>query len=392
MSNTLAIDQISTLLRDVLAQATGQTELNSLDINGLLTIGQKTLLTGAEPVMNAISQVISRTIISERPYAARFAAMQRDETEWGNIVRKIVFVEDPNDLEDNPYVPLVDGQSVDQYAVRKPKAVQLNFYGQQSYEVAKTFFMRQLDTAFNSPEEFGAFISGVYTYVFNKIEKIHEETARATLCGLVAGKIAGDSSNVVHALSEYNAETGQDLDATTVMAPENYSNFWKWLHGRMESISDLMTEYSCKFHTNLEDGVIERHTPKDLQKVYIYAPILHQTTSRVLADSYHDTFLKLPGAQAVNFWQNIDEPDSIKVKTPNYLAPDGSIKKASDDVSQSKVFAVICDVEACGYSPILTRTLTTPLNAKGEYYCVYWKFNERHWIDFTENAVVILLD
>lgn len=392
MSNTLAIDQISTLLRDVLAQATGQTELNSLDINGLLTIGQKTLLTGAEPVMNAISQVVSRTIISQRPYAARFAAMQRDATEWGNIVRKVVFVEDPNDIEDNPYVPLVDGQSVDQYAVRKPRAVQLNFYGQQSYEVAKTFFMRQLDTAFNSPEEFGAFISGVYTYVFNKIEKIHEETARATLCGLVAGKIAGDSSNVVHALSEYNAETGQDLDATTVMAPENYSNFWKWLHGRMEAISDLMTEYSCKFHTNLEDGVIERHTPKDLQKVYIYSPILHQTTSRVLADSFHDTFLTLPGAQPVNFWQNIDEPDSIKVKTPNYLAPDGSIKKAAADVSQSKVFAVICDVEACGYSPILTRTLTTPLNAKGEYYCTYWKFNERHWIDFTENAVVILLD
>lgn len=392
MANTMTVDQVSAVLRAVLQQATGQTELAALDIGQLLTIGQKALLTGRDPVMSAISQVISRTIFSNREYRRKFPELMRSEEQWGNMVRKLTIVETPNDLRNNDYIPLEDGDSPDQYEVSKPKAVQLNFYGQQTYEVTKTIFDTQLDTAFNSAEDFAAFISMVFTYVYNKIEKIHEETARATLTGFIAGKITGDSSNVIHLLSEYQELTGLELSAQDVYKPDNFGPFMKWVYSRIEQISELMTEYSIKFHTNLTDGVIMRHTPRELQNIYLYAPVFYQTTSRVLADTYHDTFLKLPGAEMVNFWQNIDEPDSIHVTTPKYLGPNGDIVTASSDLTQDNVFGLIVDREALGYSPVLQRTKTSPYNARGEYYNMFWKFNERHWMDFTENGVVLLLD
>lgn len=391
MANTLSIDQVSSILREVVKISTGQEVSGDIDTSGLLTIGQKTLSNGYEPVMNAITQVISRTIFSSRPYSRKFSSLMVDPERWGNIVRKIAILESENDVEDNPYVTLTDGESIDQYKVSKPKSLELRFIGQQTYEVVKTIFDTQLDTAFSSASEFGAFISMVFQYVYNKIEKIHEETARATVCGMIAGKIEGDTSNVVHLVAEYNAATGSSLTSETVYSPANFGPFMKWAYSRINTVSNLMTEYSIKFHTNITDGVIMRHTPKEFQRAYFYAPVMTQMTDRVLSDTYHNTLLKLPGAELVNFWMDIDKPDNIKLPAPKYLGADGTIKTGGA-VDQNNVFGIIFDREAMGYSPVLTRTPSSPYNAKGEYRNQYWKFNERHFIDFTENAVVFLLD
>lgn len=392
MANTLTVDQISTILKAVVKQATGINNVASLNTKELLTIGQKSLATGYDPVMSAISQVISRTIFSNRPYSRKFNSIKVDEQRWGNQVRKLTVVEDETDLKDNDYLNLVDDASIDQYVVKKPKTLQLNFYGQQTYEIMKTIFDTQLDTAFNSEAEFGAFISMVFQYVYNKIEKIHEETARATVSGYIAGKIAGDAGNVIHLITEYNNETGSTLTSTTVYAPENFDPFMKWAYSKVESISQLMTEYSAKFHTNLTNGTILRHTPKADQRIYLYAPLFNQATTRVHADTFHESFLKMEGAEMVNYWQSINTPDKIFVTKPNYLNASGAIVASATDVEQANIFGVIFDKETLGYSPVLERTKSSPYNARGEYRNVFWKFNERHWIDFTENGVVFLLD
>ena len=391
MANTLTIDQASALLREVMLEATGQREIAALNTHEILTIGQKYLATGYDPVLGAISQVISRTIFSSRPYNRKFGALQRDPLTWGNIVRKITQLETPNDLQNNDYIPLEDDTTVDQYKISKPKAIQLNFVGQYTYEIVKTIFDTQLNVAFNSAEDFGRFMSDVFLYVQNKIEKIHEETARATVAGFIGGKIAGDTSNVIHLRTEYNADTGAQLTEENMFTPGNVEDFMRWIFARVKTISDAMTEYGINFHTNLEDGVIMRHTPKEFQMCYLYGPVLNQIGTRVLSTTFHNDLVSMPGFESVNFWQNPDSPDTIHLAAPEYLGADGAIKRGAE-VNQSNVFGVIFDVEAMGYSPILTRTKVSPYNARGEYYNTYWKFNERNFLDFTENGVVLLLD
>lgn len=392
MSNTLTIDQSSALLKQIMMQATGQSEMEGMDTSAVLTIAQKMLSTGFDPVMSAISQVISRTVFSSRAYERKFRGLQRDDLSYGNIVRKITILEDSTDLQDNAYIPLDDGTSVDQYTIKKPKALQLNFLGQQTFEIQKTIFDNQLDVAFSNADEVGRFLAAVFTEVRNKIEAVHENTARATVAGFMAGKIAGDTSNVIHLLTEYNAATGKTLTTANMFAPENVEDLMRWIFARVADISGLMTNRSINFHTNLENGIIMRHTPKSEQLCYLFAPYIHQINARVLSTTFHEQLLTLPGYEEVDFWQNIDEPDTINVKTPKYLASDGTIATAGSDVTKSHVFGIIADREALGYSPILERNRTTPMNARGEYYNMFWKFNERYWMDYTENAVVLLLD
>ena len=391
MANTLTIDKISTLLKAVLKDATGQ-DTSALDTKQLLTLGQTTLKTGADPVMGAISQLLSRTIFSSRPYKAKFSGMRIPADRWGNWVRKIKTIDDPNDITDNPYCDLTDGESVDQYNVRKPKTLQLNFYGQQQYEYEKTIFETQLDTAFRSAEEFGSFISMILTNMSNKIEKTHEETARATVSGFIAGKIA-QNADVIHLLTEYNTATGQELTATTVMQGSNYKSFLQWSFARLAVLSDMMEEYSSSYQTNNVNGVFLQHTPKSYQRVYLNSQFMHQADMMAIADTYHDNFLKLAGdVEYVNYWQIFSKPQSINVVKPQYLANDGTIATAASNVTKDNVIGLICDRDAFGYSPILTRQRVTPPNARGEYYNIFWKYNERHAIDFTEKGIVILMD
>ena len=390
--NNMSTDQVSTVLRAVLSQATGQTDLAALSLNQLLSIGQKTLVTAKDPLITSISQVLSRTIFSRRPYRAKFRGMYEDSAQWGNWVRKIVTVEKESDLQDDPYLPLTDGQSVDPWVVNKPAALQLNFYDEKVYMLSKSFMEHQLDTAFNSAEEFSQFNAMILGYMADKIEKTHEETARATLAGFMAGKIAGDAPNVVHLVTEYNAEKGTSLTSTTAFAPGNFEDFARWVFSKIDIISNSMTEWSVKYHQNLADGVIMRHTPMEYQRLYLYYPYFAQVQTNVLT-SFIEKWNKVKAdVEMVNYWQAIDTPDSINVIKPNTLNSAGSVVQSSNNLSQNNILGVICDREAFGYTSIFREATTTPVNARGLYRTMYWHFAERNNIDFTENGVVLLLD
>lgn len=389
-ANTLGLNQVSTVLNAIINQATGNTGAIA-NINGgdLITVAQKQLLTNYDNFIGAISQVLSRTIFSVRPYNAKFRGLMADNIRYGNHVRKITPLQ--GTFEDNGRLPLVDGTSVDQYTINKPKAVQLNFYGQNDYERRATIHRDQMDVAFRNEEEAARYISMQMVEIANEIELSHETTARAALVNFIAGIISGREPSVIHLLTEYNAYTGLSLTSTTVMQPENYGAFMKWVYARIDSVCSLMTEFSTLFHTNLTEGNILRHTPRNLQKVYLYAPNLYQYSAQVLADTYHDTFLRYSDVEYINFWQNINDPTSIAY-TPTYLLPSGELTVAAAPVEQSNVFGVIFDEEAVGMTVINYNVDTTPFNARGRYNNTFWHFTDRYWNDFTENGVVLLLD
>lgn len=392
MAYNMSVDQVSTVLKSVLSQAMGGADIAATDVNQLLSIGTTQLTTARDPLMSALSQVLSSTIFSARPYQRKFSSMWNRPEAWGNWVRKVCAVDDDNDLTDDLFLPLTDGAAIDQWTVRKPKAVQINFTDQKSYCFMKTIPENQLNTAFSSADEFSRFIGMIMVYMNNKIEKTHEETARATLAGFVGGKLVGDSTNVIHLVTEYNALKGTQLTSTTVFQPANWEDFARWAFARIDVISKMMTEYSINFHTNLTLGNITRHTPVSEQRLYLYNDYLTQIETNVLT-TFIDPYLKFGAdVERVNYWQSIDTPDTIKQVKPKFLTASGSIGEASDDLSQAHVFGVLMDREACGYSPVFERSVATPVNARGLYHNLYWHFLERNNIDFTENGVVFLLD
>jgi len=391
MANTLTIDQVSTVLNAIVAQATGNAAIATADTKDFVTVAQTGLLAGYDPLIGAISQVLSRTIFSVRPYTRKFKSLEADSITYGNHVRKINIADKA--AQNDGRLPLTDGVAVDQQQVSKPTILQTNFYGAQTYERQYTIFKDQLDTAFSSPEEFARFISMVVQNVSDMIEQDHEQFARLTVANYIGGVIAGPNAanQVVHLLTEYNTATGLSLTATTVLQPANYPGFIKWAFARIAALSALLTERSEVFHTNVTGKPIQRHTPESEQRVYLYAPSKFGIESRVLADTYHDNYLSMAQHEAVNFWQAIKTPDTINVK-PTFMKADGTLQTPTNAVVQANVFGVIFDREAMGYTTVNQWSSPAPFNAKGGYTNVFFHFTDRHWNDFTENGIVLLMD
>lgn len=389
--NDLTFNQLSTVLNSIVQQATGKQAQQVTNTAEFVSVAQTALKTGYDPVLQAISQVLSRTIFSIRPYTRKFGGLMVSNQQFGNIVRKLNIAD--KDWENDSRFELTDGSSVDMYKVNKPTILQTNFYGANVFEKSLTIFKDQLDCAFSSPEEFGRFVSMTMTNASDMIEQAHENLARATLANFIGGKISGDTASVIHLLTEYNTITGLEtpLTAETVYQPANFKPFMQWVYSRVASLSSLMTERTQKFHINVTGKEISRHTPVSKQKVYLYAPARYQTETMVLADVYHDNFLRMAENETVNFWQSIDKPDEINVQ-PVYLQTDGTLKTDGSPVNKKGIFGVMFDEEAAGYTVVNQWSAPTPFNVKGGYSNIFWHFTDRYWNDFTENGVVLLLD
>lgn len=388
-ANDLSFNQLSTVLNSIVAQATGKNPLAITNTSEFISVAQTALKTGYDPLLQSISQVLSRTIFSTRPYYRKFGGIQVDNQKWGNITRKLNISD--KDWENDVRFELVDGESVDMYKVNKPNILQTNFYGANVYERSYTIFKDQLDCAFSGPDEFARFLSMVTGNCTDMIEQAHENLARATVANYIGGKVKGDADSCIHLLTEYNALTGLALTKENVYQPANYKPFIDWVYSRIATLTELMTERSQLFHTNITGKTINRHTPLQRQRVYLYAPARFNIESMSLANTYNYNFLKMAYNETVNYWQSIKSPSKINVK-PSYLKADGTITTPEAALEQDDIFGVIFDEEALGYTVMNQWSATTPFNAKGGYSNVFFHFTDRFWNDFTENGLVLLLD
>jgi len=389
-ANVLTFNDIAIVLNQVVTQATGQAQIVATNTSDFVTVARTGLLAGYDNLMSAISQVMSKTIISQRAYDRKFRGLEADSIRWGNHVRKINYAD--RAWQSPGRLPITSGVAVDDQKPVLDNVLQTNFYGQNDYEIQWTLFSNQLDVSFESPETFGAFVSGKMQTISDQVEQKHESMARMIIANMIAGIISINNSNqIVHLLTEYNAKTGLSLTATTVYDPANYPAFIKWVYGRIAQVSSMLTERSIVYHQNVTGKEIARHTPYERQLVYLYAGERYGIESRVIADVFHDNYLKLADTESVNFWQSIGTPDSINI-VPTYMKNDGTLDTPQSAVSQSKIFGIIADDEAMGYTICNQRTTQAAYNGEGEYQNFWIKFTDRYWNDFTENAVIFLLD
>ena len=389
--NELNFKQVSALLTYLVNQATGQSVLTPTNTSDFVSVATTALKNGVDPVMSAITQMVTRTIFSIRPYSEKFKGLRVSSERWGNIVRKLN-IADGAYIDDAAFALPEDGQSVDMYKLRRSNILQTNFYGANVFSIERSYFREQLECAFTGPEELSSFYSMVTGNIMDMIETAHENLKRATLSNLIGGIVSGGGDEQkVHLLTEYNAKTGGKYTAVTIMAPDVYPDFMKFVYARIATVSALLTERLKLHHINVTGKAITRHTPYENQRLYMYAPAMYESTARAIADTYHDTFLRYADHETVNFWQAVDTPDTINV-TPSYLKADGTITTPSNAVSVPKVFALLCDEESCGMTVCNEWSATSPLNISGGYYNVAWHFTDRFWNDFTENAVVFTLD
>lgn len=386
--NELSINQIYQLVNAITNNVTNGQAPVPVDTASFVAQATTALRTGYDPVLNAISQIMHKTIFSSRAYQSIFAGIRKTTEQWGNHVRKL----QPLDMEyeNNDSYPLTDNTSLDQYVINKPKVVQTNFYGETTYQKHMTIFGRQIDTAFSDAGELGRFFSMVMTNAQSQIAQAREELERETVAGFIAAKKLADSSNVISLVSRYNSDTGSNLTAETVMLPNNFPDFARWTFAFIKTIAMDMSVRSYRYHLNLTNANIPRHTPASNLKMVMYAPFINNVDARVLSTTFNDKYLKYIEKTEITFWQTPVAPADITA-IPSYTGADGTIVTAEEGTEVSDVIAVLFDEEAMGHTIVHDISRPSPYNARGDYYNQFWKWTDRYWNDLTENAVVLTL-
>lgn len=386
--NSMTKEQAYTLLNAIHAQATGDTTIAATDYSSFVSVAQATLQAGTEATLNAITQVLARTIIAVRPYDEKFKGLQFTSEEWGGIIRKISFA-DRGAEADQSYAT-VEGQAIDQYVVRKPAVIETRYVGSDVYQGHYTIYREQLKTAFENESNFGSFMSGLLMHFMNERTQWLENMKRGILVNAIAAK-ADMNVDVINLRTEYNTVTGQTLSATDIMLPANYPAFMKWAYARVAKVSREFTARSQKYQVKIGGLDINRHTPYADQRVYFLAEFLEGMTARVLADAYHDNFLKYADVEAVDFWQAIDTPDQISAK-PVYIDATGATKVAAANVALSNVVGIIFDRDALGYNIFNDVVESSPYNAAGQYYNLFAHMDVQLESDFSEKIAVFTLN
>ena len=403
MPSNMTIAQASTVLNNIYGQITGGTLAPITNAADFVSAANTLLLTGRDPVINALSQTWARTVFAYRDYKSPLSRLEMSLERYGNAVRKLSPVsqqmqDDESflypvtyDAVGHPTNPYGDGVSVDMWEISKQKVQQMNFYGSSVWQQRFTLFKNQFDAALSSLEEFNRFNAMNLAERNNEKEQYKEAVARGMQSNFIGALIdEANSDRVVHLLSEYNTATGLSLTATTVMQPQNFTGFMRWAWARIKTIIRLMGARSNRFQTVVNNEPVLRFTRPEDMRVAILAQFYDQMQTMVMSDTFHDNYLKGIDFEGIEFWQSIKAPDSISV-TPVYTDTTGQVTTGSA-VAQSAVFGLIHDKDALGYAMVDTWSAVTPLNLDGGYWNESYHARIKTIQDNTEKAVVLLLD
>lgn len=392
--NTMAFEQSAAFLTELYKEATGQyPSLQVANTADFTTVGTTLIQGGYDPIISGLTQILDRTIFAMRVYNKKFEDLTVDEIRWGAVTRKINFIDLDLDSADER-LSLTDGASVDPYVVKKPKVVQMNYYGATQYQDHVTIFRDQLDSALRDAAEFGRFLSALMTNISNKHKHIEEAEARGLIANFITAKATADSANAINVLQAYYDETGVTLTPADMFSPTNYTEFTRWLSAFMETLTDKMSERSLKYHMNITGSEVMRFTDKANLRKYISANVLNNIKSVSQSVLYNESNVGniAEGAKKITFWQNIDNPYSVSA-TPAYLnTTTGNIDVAGSAVQVDNIIGILFDRDAMGMVKRSTWSGSSPFNPAGGYYNIYWHWTQQTWNSFDENFILLYAD
>lgn len=389
----LSANQIYTIVNEVAQQAMGSKTMTVVNNAGLVALGNTVLGTNETKnnFINALTDRIGRTIVSFRAYHSHFPDFERDAIEWGNILQKLKVA--MPDAESDDSFDLQDGESVDQYKINKPKVNQLLFTNEAPWQTHITVHLDELEKAFVDSSAMGAFISGMFGEVQNRIELAMENLSIDCVNNYMAEMIkrkAQRPSRVINLVTEYNTAMG--LTSDTGLKPENALNTPKFLEfvvRKINTISSTMEYMTAGMYNDTayaggdtQNSIYSRHTPKSEQRMMLYIDLVNSLKTNVNSKAFNmkEVAIDIP-FQSVPFWQSLKTPDGINIQPAS----------GGTAISQAGVMGILFDREAMGTFKNKYTSLTSPINAAGKYYNVFYHMITMYYNDLTENAVVFLL-
>ena len=372
-------NQIYSIVNAVCQETMGETALVATDTASLVAMGNAVLSssTNTEAFIDTLVQRIGRTMISYRPYKSKLGLMAVSDMTMGAIMQKIK-VQMPQAVEDVT-TQLIDGQSIDQYIISKPKATQKLFVKRTPYTFYVTIQKKWLREAFTSESAMGSFIAAIYGEVENKLELSQENLARLCMANFMA-TISTDTNRVVNLVSDYNLATSNSVPTGADALLDE--GFLRYSLGRMNNIAKKMETMSVLYN----DGTETRHTPAGDQRFVSLVDFQTALETQVQWAAFHDRYVQKQNGIEVPYWQAAKSPFDID------LIIEGDDAEQEESTSLENIVAFIHDRDALGTYRKEVEVATTPLNARGMYTNQFWHMNDLYFNDISENGIIFTLN
>ena len=401
MPNYFYPHDAAAIMTSLVKQLAAESNITKVDSNNFVDAGHTVLNAGLENVMNAISVLITRTIVASRPYNGKFALVAKDVDAFSDRFRKISFYS-KNPIEsgmfntdENTNIGTGLGESSgagSQWEQNLAMPLEMNFFSEFAWDYEYTEVVKQLQLAFESESAFAAFLNGARQQFINDLEQQLEAKNRLLVLSRMAGiKLLADSGVIgaecsVNLTKEFNATYGTSY-TTAQLLHEHRVAFLEFFLARIKNDSDMMENRTAMFHDPMTKNVsdvnyyILRHTPKADQRM-IYNKRLFTEIKLSLAEIFNPEMLSGPDGEGVQYWQSTISPYAIDVVP---TLPDNA---TSSEVSIDVAVALLYDRDGLMSSNSYQGMLSTPIHARkgirNEFYHMLYSLCN----DYTENSIL----
>lgn len=387
----MIVQQLPELLQQISTEQLGEGVVVNEDLSNLVDIGEAlenvyTQNKGLENALHSINDVIGKDIVVNRPYEPDSLGITKSGTEYGSIVRKIK--PELPEYSENEAWQLHDGTSYDDHIYYQPKASVAFFNSKSAYSIKTSRGLKQVKSAFKSPEAAAKFWGGIETFVHNSYRMANSALEQRTVNNAIAetlyssfsdGEYSGKSSvKAVNLLYEYNQVFEQSLTPAQALYNESFLRF---ASSMIMKYKNRVKHFSTLFNVEGQP----RHTPPELLHIILLTDFVQNVNVYLQSNVFHNELTSLPYAREVPYWQgsgtdfSFAEVSKIDVKTSS-----GNI------VTAPYILGVAFDHDALGvYNEDMD--IDTSYTASASFFTTFYKWEASYYNALDENIVVFYL-
>ena len=375
------VNQIHLMVNDAAKESLGDKAIAVKDTGTLVSLGEQVFDSSKdkEAFYKTLTNRIGRTVIAIRQFEIANRSVMRDEMEWGVIYQKISY-KLRNAVENPSWNTTTQADPFD--VEPQTEVVQKLFSVMGTYSYEDSIPDYQLYTAFSGESQMGAFISGIYTNMYNALKLAEANTANLAVNTYMAGALKSTKPTMArNLLSEYNTKYTKTLTVEAALVDIDFLKF------ASKEINDTVKEMQAPSSIFNAEG-IPRQTTKDKMVVEVLGKFASATASYLQADTYHKELVELPRYEEVAYWQapgtSYDFADVSAIDVQHAKIAEGA------EVKQSGIIAFVHDYDAVA-SVIYRRRSNSIYNPRAERFNIFEKADKGYAVDLSENGVVFYL-
>ena len=376
----MEVKQIYELVNSATTQAIGQSDLLQEDLGNLVDVGTAIMNANSlDHYVKSLVDHIGKVVFVNRAYKGVAPSVLRDGWEYGAIKEKIA-ARMPVATENESW-ELEDGATYDPNMFYKPDVIAKFFSKKTTWEIPMSFTEMQVKSAFSSAAQVNGFISMLFTAVENSKNIKTSELIMRCINNMTAETLKnGNATRAVNLLALYNARYPNAAITTPsdAVTDPGFIRFAGYIMGLYKS---RMSRMSTLFNIGGE----ARFTPADRLHVILLSEFAEAAGVYLQSDTFHDTFVQLPKAESVPYWQGTGGTNAFafnQVSGINVVPSSGG-----NAITQTGILGVMFDSEALGVCNENQR-VTTNYNPKAEFYTNWYKVDSSYFNDTNENYVV----